>query len=40
MLTSQQLMSPYQQQLHPEGGYYLQTYCSAEMIPALELQLI
>jgi uncharacterized protein len=32
MLTTQQLIAQYQLQSHPEGGYYLQTYCSAEMI--------
>ena len=34
MLTAQQLISQYQLQSHPEGGYYLQTYRSYEMIPA------
>ena len=33
MITPQQLVSEYQLQPHPEGGYYLQTYCSPEMIP-------
>ena len=32
MLTARQLITQYQLQSHPEGGYYLQTYCSAEMI--------
>lgn len=32
MLTSRQLIDQYQLQSHPEGGYYLQTYCSAEKI--------
>jgi len=32
MLTPQQLITQYQLRSHPEGGYYLQTYCSAEMI--------
>ena len=32
MLTSLQLIARYQLQTHPEGGYYLQTYCSKEMI--------
>ncbi|MEP7377357.1 MAG: cupin domain-containing protein [Chitinophagaceae bacterium] len=32
MLTSQQLIEKYQLQSHPEGGYYLQTYRSEEMI--------
>ncbi|HKZ66940.1 MAG TPA: cupin domain-containing protein [Chitinophagaceae bacterium] len=33
MLTAQQLITQYQLQPHPEGGFYLQTYCSSEMIP-------
>ena len=32
MLTARQLITQYQLQAHPEGGYYLQTYCSAELI--------
>ena len=32
MITAQQLIAKYQLQSHPEGGYYLQTYCSSEMI--------
>ena len=32
MLTAQQLIEQYQLQSHPEGGYYLQTYCSSELI--------
>lgn len=34
MLTAQQLINRYQLQPHPEGGYYLQTYCSTEKIAA------
>ena len=34
MITAQQLIEQYKLQSHPEGGYYLQTYCSAEKIPA------
>lgn len=34
MVTAQQLITQYQLQPHPEGGYYLQTYCSKEKIPA------
>ena len=33
MFTAQQLITQYQLQPHPEGGYYLQTYCSNEKIP-------
>lgn len=33
MPTAQQLISKYQLQSHPEGGYYLETYRSAEKIP-------
>src|SRR5687768_18502776 len=33
MLTAQQLITQYQLQPHPEGGFYLQTYCSNGMIP-------
>ena len=32
MLTALQLITRYQLQAHPEGGHYLQTYCSREMI--------
>ena len=32
MLTARQLITRYQLQSHPEGGYYLQTYSSKEMI--------
>jgi len=32
MLTARQLITQYHLQPHPEGGYYLQTYCSTEMI--------
>lgn len=32
--SSGQLIDHYRLQPHPEGGYYLQTYCSEEMIPA------
>ncbi len=32
MLTARQLIDRYQLQSHPEGGYYLQTYCSTEAI--------
>jgi predicted cupin superfamily sugar epimerase len=34
MITGQQLIEQYKLQPHPEGGYYLQTYCSEETIPA------
>ena len=34
MLTAQQLIEGYKLQSHPEGGYYLETYRSAETIPA------
>jgi len=34
MLTVQQLIDEYQLQSHPEGGYYVETYRSAEIIPA------
>ena len=33
MVTAQQLITQYQLQPHPEGGHYLQTYCSSEKIP-------
>lgn len=33
ILTAQQLITKYQLQPHPEGGFYLQTYCSTEMLP-------
>jgi len=33
MLTAQQLITQYQLQPHPEGGFYLQTYHSNGMIP-------
>ncbi|HKO79557.1 MAG TPA: cupin domain-containing protein [Chitinophagaceae bacterium] len=33
MVTARQLIAQYQLQPHPEGGYYLQTYCSDEKIP-------
>ena len=32
ILTALQLITRYQLQAHPEGGYYLQTYCSKEKI--------
>ena len=32
MLIARQLITKYQLQPHPEGGYYLQTYCSTEII--------
>lgn len=32
MVTATQLITQYQLQQHPEGGYYLQTYCSREKI--------
>jgi len=32
MVTANQLISKYQLQSHPEGGYYLQTYRSNELI--------
>ncbi len=34
MLTAEQLIIQYQLQSHPEGGYYVQTYCSEEKIAA------
>jgi predicted cupin superfamily sugar epimerase len=34
MLTSQQLIDKYRLRSHPEGGYYLETYRSKEMIPS------
>lgn len=34
MVTARQLITQYQLQPHPEGGYYLQTYCSNEKISA------
>ncbi|MGK2864942.1 MAG: cupin domain-containing protein [Chitinophagaceae bacterium] len=34
MLTALQLITQFQLQSHPEGGYYAQTYCSAEKIAA------
>jgi uncharacterized protein len=34
MLTAPQLINQYQLQPHPEGGFYAQTYCSAEKITA------
>jgi uncharacterized protein len=34
MITGQQVITQYKLQPHPEGGFYLQTYCSTEMIPA------
>ncbi len=37
MVTAQQLITQYGLQPHPEGGYYLQTYCSNERIPASAL---
>src|SRR5688572_4234079 len=37
MLTVQHLISKYQLQSHPEGGYFLETYRSAEIIPASSL---
>jgi len=33
MVTARKLITQYQLQPHPEGGYYLQTYCSKEKIP-------
>ena len=32
MLTARQLIERYQLHSHPEGGHYLQTYCSTEKI--------
>lgn len=32
MLKALQIITRYHLQAHPEGGYYLQTYCSKEMI--------
>lgn len=37
MVTAQQLIHQFQLQPHPEGGYYSQTYCSKETIPAAAL---
>jgi predicted cupin superfamily sugar epimerase len=37
MLNASQLISQYELQPHPEGGFYLQTYCSREMIAATAL---
>jgi predicted cupin superfamily sugar epimerase len=37
MLTPQQLISAYQLQPHPEGGYYARSYCSDEQIEAEHL---
>jgi len=37
MVTARQLITQYQLQPHPEGGYYLQTYCSSEKIPVAAL---
>jgi predicted cupin superfamily sugar epimerase len=33
MLTANDLIQKYKLHAHPEGGFYSQTYCSAEMIP-------
>ncbi|WP_276503437.1 cupin domain-containing protein [Terrimonas pollutisoli] len=33
MITAQELIEKYELQSHPEGGHYLQTYCSTEIIP-------
>lgn len=32
MITAQELIERYGLQSHPEGGHYLQTYCSTELI--------
>ena len=32
MLSASQLITQYELQPHPEGGFYLQTYCSKEVI--------
>jgi predicted cupin superfamily sugar epimerase len=37
MLTAQELITRYQLQLHPEGGYFREVYRSNEMIPAVGL---
>lgn len=37
MTTAQQLITKYGLQPHPEGGWYVQTYKSPEMIPASAL---
>lgn len=37
MIDSQQLIEKYRLQPHPEGGYYLRTYCSEEQISAAHL---
>ena len=34
MITAEALIEKYQLLSHPEGGHYLQTYCSNEFIPA------
>ena len=34
MLNAQYLISNYQLRAHPEGGYFMETYRSAELIPA------
>lgn len=37
MITARQLIQRYQLQAHPEGGYYLQTYCSTEKLKEASL---
>ncbi len=37
MSTAQELITQYKLQAHPEGGYYIQTYKSPEIIPAKAL---
>src|SRR5688572_1735873 len=37
MLTADQLITQYQLQAHPEGGYYRETYRSNEIIPVVSL---
>lgn len=37
MLNASELITQYELQPHPEGGFYLQTYCSKEVIAATAL---
>ncbi len=37
MLNATQLITQYELQAHPEGGFYLQTYCSKEVIAVTAL---
>ncbi|MGZ8518251.1 MAG: cupin domain-containing protein [Chitinophagaceae bacterium] len=37
MLNASQLIAQYELQPHPEGGFYLQTYCSKEIIAVTAL---